>query len=583
MASAVDIVTLDNYASRMPLWDPDRPNHLYALVDMGSNGIRFSISDLSPPHPRLLKTLYRERAAISLFDALDETSFKGSSTFSSDVIAQVSRTLVRFKSIACDFGVPSENISVFATEAMRKASNATSMLNAIQSESGLGVHVLAPEVETLFGAMGARSGFAAVNGLFLDLGGGSVQMTYMNSAVRDYEIQAAQTGKSLPFGAARLITILEGKHADVKTTTVDELKVGMQSAFSQLQQEFPLLRDTQVDPHSSGVDIYLCGGGFRGYGSILMHSDSVHPYPIPTIGAYTVKGSFFCQTTAMRKTNAEYEGKIFGMSKRRRKQFPAIATVVDALISAIPRIHTVTFCSGGNREGALFMKLPVEIREASPLPLLHYDNNTNPAALDTVIKVIQSALPLSMDFSNIPTVLSLELGHLFASEIWFRSGEPTESNASFQLHRSLDRDPSLPGFTHLARSVLGLTLCFRWDAALGPIDQQLFTSLQKLVYQASPEAIFWAEYIGEVARLLSQLYPHLPTDRETFENSVLFDAKLTNGKNKTKIQLTITLNSALYHTMNYHVADSFKDIGKRRDGAKEPGHKVEVIMRLMEP
>ncbi|KAI1419271.1 Ppx/GppA phosphatase [Xylaria sp. FL1777] len=594
MASIVDIVTLDNFASRIPLWDPNLPNHLYALVDMGRcvsyiiiytdpfNGIRFSISDLSPPCPRLLKSLYRERAAISLFDALNESPSTDSSTFSLDVIARVSRTLARFKSIANQYGVPPENISVFATEAMRKASNTTSMLNAIQSETGLGVHILAPEVETLFGAMGARSGFTAVNGLFLDLGGGSVQMTYMNSAVRDYEIQAAQTGKSLPFGAARLINILENDDAEVKATALDELKLGMQGAFSRLQQEFPLLRDTQVDPNGSGIDIYLCGGGFRGYGSILMHSDPINPYPIPAVGAYTVKGSYFCQTTTMRETNTEYEGKIFGMSKRRRKQFPAIATVVDALISAIPRIHTVTFCSGGNREGALFMKLPISVREASPLPLLHHGKNTSPAALDAVIKMIQSALPSSMDYSNIPTVLTLGLGPLFASEIWLRSGEPSESNASFQLHQSLDRDPSVPGFTHLARSVLGLTLCFRWGATLGPIDQQLFIGLQKLVRQESPEAIFWAEYIGGVAHLLSQLYPRMPEDEEQLEKAVSFGAQLIKGKNKTKIQLTVTLSPTLYHILNHHIADSFNNVGKLIDGTKEHCHKVEVLVRLME-
>lgn len=168
-----------------------------------SNGIRFSISDLSPPQSRLLRCLYRERAAISLFDALKESSSGGSYEFSPEVIPRVSRTLARFKAIADEFAVPPEHISVFATEAMRKASNAASMLSAIRSESGLDVSILAPEVETLFGAMGARSGFATVNGLFLDLGGGSVQMTYMNSSMEGYELQAALSGQSLPFGAAR--------------------------------------------------------------------------------------------------------------------------------------------------------------------------------------------------------------------------------------------------------------------------------------------------------------------------------------------------------------------------------------------
>ncbi|KAI1369511.1 Ppx/GppA phosphatase [Xylaria arbuscula] len=547
-----------------------------------SNGIRFSISDLSPPCPRLLKSLYRERAAISLFDALNESPSATSPEFSPEVITHVSRTLARFKSIANDFDVPPEHISVFATEAMRKASNAASMLDAIFSESGLSVHVLAPEVETLFGAMGARSGFSAVNGLFLDLGGGSVQMTYMNSDMPNYEIQAARTGKSLPFGAARLIRILENDNVEMKTTAMEELKIGMHEAFSRLKQEFPLLRATQADPDSSGIDIYLCGGGFRGYGSILMHSDPIQPYPVPAVGAYTVEGSFFCQTSTMRRANAEYEGKIFGMSKRRRKQFPAIATVVDALVSAVPRIRTATFCGGGNREGALYMKLPLSIREAKPLSLLHQSYDICPVVIDALVETIQSALPLNVDFSNIPTILTLGLGPLFSGEIWSRSGEPDEANASFHLHHALSRDPSVPGFSHLARSILGLTLCYRWGATLGPIDQQLFVSLQRLVQRANTEAVFWAGYIGETARLLSQIVPRMPKTQDQLRDAVRFDAKFVNGKNKTKIQLTIALEPSLYHILNADIADSFNTGRKSRNGLNEVCHKVEVIVRMME-
>jgi retrograde regulation protein 2 len=119
--------------------------------------------------------LYHERSGISLFDALISNS-SNELAFSSETITQVSQTLTRFKSIAESYGVPLEHISVFATEAMRKANNAASMLQAIKDTSGLGVHVLTPEIETLFGAMGARSGFHEVHGVFLDLGGGSVQM-----------------------------------------------------------------------------------------------------------------------------------------------------------------------------------------------------------------------------------------------------------------------------------------------------------------------------------------------------------------------------------------------------------------------
>ncbi|OTB03092.1 hypothetical protein M426DRAFT_187437 [Hypoxylon sp. CI-4A] len=521
MASSTDIITLENFASKMPLWHPNLPNHLYALVDMGSNGIRFSISDLSPPQTRLLRCLYRERAAISLFDALNSSPSNAPLTFSTDVITQVSKTIARFKSIANDYGVPTEHVSLFATEAMRRAENAASMLDAIRAASGLGVHVLAPEVETLFGSMGARSGFAAVDGLFLDLGGGSVQMTYLNSSADGYEMAAAQTGKSLPFGAAKLIKILDSSDAEAQATTLNNLQQGMRSAFVELQRRFPTLEDTQTNGGSSGVDVYLCGGGFRGYGSILMHTDDIQPYPIPAVGAYTVNGSTFSRVKHMRKVNSEHKGKIYGMSKRRRQQFPAAATVVEALIEAIPRIRSATFCSGGNREGALFMKLPTTLREENPLFLLRpAGEDAESKVLRSVMDIVQSSLPTDIDFSDVPTVFTLGLGSLFASKLWSRCGEPSDANAAFELHHAIDRDPSTPGFNHLARAVLGLTLCFRWGAGLGPVDLQLQANLRKLVNRKSQIASFWAEYLGAVARLLAVVCPAKPCTTDGVGKSV---------------------------------------------------------------
>jgi retrograde regulation protein 2 len=49
--------------------DPERSKHYHGLVDMGSNGIRFSITDLTPTTQRILPTVYLDRAAISLYDA----------------------------------------------------------------------------------------------------------------------------------------------------------------------------------------------------------------------------------------------------------------------------------------------------------------------------------------------------------------------------------------------------------------------------------------------------------------------------------------------------------------------------------
>lgn len=308
--------------------------------------------------------IYKERAGISLYDALHENT-PGSKPlyFSQTAIEAVSARLAQFRRICQAFEVPLENIQVFATEAMRTAKNQETMLSTIYEHSGLKVDILAPETESLFGSLGARSGFEHVQGLFMDLGGGSVQMTWLDSSIEGYEVLAAQAAQSLPYGAARLSEALKVQDAPA---TMQTLKAAMRETFEGMMRKFTALKE-KVD--GEGVRIYFCGGGFRGYGSMLMHTHPVQPYPIPSIGGFEASGEHFKPYKEMLAANSQ-EGKVFGLSKRRREQFPAIAAVIESLVEAIPQIRDVVFCSGGNREGVLYMKLPREIRESNPLDLL---------------------------------------------------------------------------------------------------------------------------------------------------------------------------------------------------------------------
>jgi retrograde regulation protein 2 len=242
-----------------------------------------------------------------------------------------------------------------------------------------------------------------------------------------------------------------------------------------------------------------------------MHNDPIQPYPIPAISAYTVSGTLFKETQKLRKVNNDFDGKIFGMSKRRRQQFPAIATVVESLIAAVPDIRTATFCGGGNREGALLMILPKEERNARLVSLLHQSGKqASDEVIHSVIASMLSASPIDIQGPNISSVFNLGLGPLFVSKIWARFGEPAEANAAYELHRAIAEHPSLPGLTHLARAILGLTLCARWGSNLGPVDQELHKNLRKLVFDESPEAIFWADYFGAVASVLTMICPAEP-------------------------------------------------------------------------
>ncbi|CAK7244303.1 MAG: retrograde regulation protein 2 [Sporothrix thermara] len=643
-----DIITLDNFVEKLPKWHANDTNHLHALVDMGSNGIRFSISDLSPPRTRLLPCVYRERAGISLFDALTPVAAgQPQMALPAETIKQVARTLARFRRIALDYGVAPERMAVFATEAMRRAANAGVLLDAIAvAAPGLSVHVLAPEVETLFGSTGARSGFAMVGnsdtgtgGLMLDLGGGSVQMTYVDPRLGPgYEVAAARAGQSMPYGAARLTRLVaaassssssssssstavqqqkpwkdersdaerirlvaEAKaEADARATAeaAPQLADDMTAALARLHVQFPSLRQlqqrrqsitdkTRAEPSEGGVDVYLCGGGFRGYGSMLMHNDAVQPYPVPLMGGYTVPGTFFRDTHRMRRANHELAGsKIFGMSKRRRQQFAAITAVVDALVVALQRsghtIRSVTFCAGGNREGALMMRLPPDVREADPLAVLVHTAAATPpmqgraraekdvvAAIEASAGSILSALPPSASSSWAPLQPLLPL---LATHTWERMGADVSSNAAFVLHDAVVRNPGMPGLTHQARAVLAVALWARWGGGVAPTDTPLLDGLRKLLDRTGGatgvfDLMFWAEYIGGIAAVLALVFPAGPPSADEVSASIRFQSAIapTRSGKKMAVHLNIAVaaSRAVGLSLADEVAECLSSVGKQ--------------------
>ncbi|KJZ73574.1 hypothetical protein HIM_07130 [Hirsutella minnesotensis 3608] len=550
------VITLENLAEQLPRWQEDDDNHLYAVVDMGSNGIRFSITSLEPPTTRLLVPVYSTRAAISLFDAL--TPSPDGPIFPQETIEDVSSTLARFRQLAIQHDVPQSNILVLATEAMRRAANAEEMLAAIAATTeGLQVKLLDPAVETLFGAvMGSRSGLINVKGgaLFLDLGGGSVQMTWVDTDADEYAIEAADAGESLPYGAAKLTRILEEEPPEVQDREIEKLNDGIKRIYSNLCSRFSALqaiRDAYEQGEEASVNVFMCGGGFRGYGSMLMHNEKVSPYPISTTHAYSVTGDFFSRTEKMRRVNEEYDGKIFGMSKRRRRQFPAIATVVEAFLAAVPNIGRVTFCGGSNRQGALMMTLPPPVRESDPLDVLCEIEQDERQLFEATQELLSSAMPKQLTSStSLPTIFTLGLGPLLVCEIWNRTGHDASTNSAFALRTATIRDSDCPGLSHLARAILGLCTCARWGCRTSPADDQLFEGLRSIADSYHEMASFWAIYIGAVSSTIASLFAVMPDEATQLKDTIRFTTRvISRDKKRDKVVLDIGISS-----------DSFKGI-----------------------
>ncbi|KIW79424.1 hypothetical protein Z517_06036 [Fonsecaea pedrosoi CBS 271.37] len=568
-----------------------RRPHLRGLVDMGSNGIRFSVSDLSPPTARTLPTVYSHRANISLYEAQYDDANK-KIPIPPSVIRAVIAALLRFRVICDDLGVPVEHIRVLATEATREALNSAEFLAAIEEETGLAVHMLPKEEEGRIGAFGIASSFTSVKGLVMDLGGGSTQIGWMVS--REGRVEMSPKGAfSFPYGAAALTRALEtaraGKSKEDADRAVAELRADMKKNFLAAYRDLDIPQDL-VDAARlyGGFQLYLCGGGFRGWGYLLLYQSQVHGhhYPISIINGFVADKASFTDTETLKQV-ARTAHRIFRVSDRRRAQVPAVAFLVNVLAEAIPfGIKEAQFCQGGVREGFLFQELPYHIRRQHPLEVATA-RFARPSAL-AMGDLFLSAIPPSTSGEphSFPHSISTEVIRSLANVFFEHSDLSKESSSSAALYStSTGILASAHGVSHTDRALLALMFEERFEGELPPREVDYKESLRHLL---TPEQVWWARYIGRVAMVVARVYPAGIIDETNprVAMSARWAAGLGGDASKDGIELTLWVAKIpgdpflLKDTMQ-HALRVIEKVGKRKHwiGGKEGwGIKIKVVV-----
>lgn len=503
-------------------------------VNKISNGIRFQIASLAPPTARILPTLWHDRAAISLHDAQFSPATDEKQAIPEDIITAVVNRLRRFRSICSDFGVPTENVHVLATEATRVAINSDVFRARIQDATGLEVRLLSRDEEAWFGALGLTGSSRDINGVVMDLGGGSVQISWVGHRDKTTSATAdSEYGISLPYGAAALKGRLEDvrvQGAKAKSELEEEVRNRLRQACLQLN----IHGDVQQKEAQGGFDLYLSGGGFRGWGYVLMHTS--HPYPIPMINGYRVDKERFGDTQAVLDAVSQRDVEIFGVSKRRASQIPSIAVLVNAVVEALPGVRNVQFCQGGVREGFLLDQLPPEVRNQDPLlaATAIYAIDA-PRSTDSISELLASSLPET----GFPEIVSPTLLDALANLMYAHSNIPKETRSAAALHNTTTGIlASANSITHQDRALLALILCERWPGDLAPADQTVFTRLQHCL---SPAEAWWARYLGRVATLIGEVYPSGIVNQQDWR--VRLEAgTVPDKKTETGLRLNIVRN-----------------------------------------
>lgn len=360
-----------------------------------------------------------------------------------------------------------------------------------------------------------------------------------------------------------------------KKRLAEEMRISFRQAFDELDVPKDLL---QTAERQGGFSLYLSGGGFRGWGYLLMSQSDIRPYPIPIINGFQVDVSAFRNT--MKIQDVASSEKIFRVSQRRASQVPAVAFLVNVLIDALPPIKTIQFCQGGVREGYFFDSLGPDIRSEPPLPAATSLNA--PPSAEELADLLSDALPKPSPRSegkNVPSSINRSLITSTINMLFAHASHPKETASLSALYAPVTGSlASAHGISHKNRSLLSLILCERWDGELPPDHTGFRDRLSQLLRL---DEVWWAHYLGRIAALIAEIYPA----GVVREKRVAFEARWErlvgkNGLTDVGLQLEVRTPEAVWNQGADNYAGAIKEIeklGKKKNrSGGEKGHGVPV-------
>ncbi|MDE3129860.1 MAG: Ppx/GppA family phosphatase [Acidobacteriota bacterium] len=172
---------------------PGSEPHHVAVIDLGSNSWRLVIYsyDAEPPREWWKRT-------DELFESVRIGSgLAATGRLGDDAMDRGLETLGIFARFCQANGLGAEDVHVFATSAIRDASNRDEFLRRVRDTSGYDVEVLSTAAEAHYGYVAAINSTTLEDGVVLDIGGGSMQLIQVADRLE-------RGSASFPVGAVRM-------------------------------------------------------------------------------------------------------------------------------------------------------------------------------------------------------------------------------------------------------------------------------------------------------------------------------------------------------------------------------------------
>jgi exopolyphosphatase/guanosine-5'-triphosphate,3'-diphosphate pyrophosphatase len=298
--------------------------HRIAIIDLGSNTSRLIILTYSPGTSFQLIDQVRERVRLS-------EGMGAENVLRPAPMDRAVHLIKVFKALCDANGI--ETIIATATSAVRDARNQAEFLRRVEDEAGLKLRVLSGAEEAYYGYLGAINSTPLINGLVLDIGGGSLEL----GRVRQRQLISST---SLPLGAVRLSeTFLRSdpiKPADVRL--VNRYVEALMSSIDWLKA-------------SRGDQLVGLGGTVR---ALAKMDQRRRGYPLDRLHGYTLtRPAIETLLHEMEDLPLSKREKLPGLNSDRADVIVG-GTLALARLMRLGGYHELTVCGQGLREGLFY-------------------------------------------------------------------------------------------------------------------------------------------------------------------------------------------------------------------------------------
>ncbi|MEM9880952.1 MAG: Ppx/GppA family phosphatase, partial [Pseudomonadota bacterium] len=253
-----------------------------------------------------------------------------------DAVGLALSTLKRFRRLLDDYGAPV--VYAVATAAVRSASDGDVFVKKANA-LGFDIDVIDGAREAKLSALGVLSFEPEADGLVGDMGGGSLELSRMNTGTLG-------PSASLSIGP---LTLMQKTNGDLKKA---------KNLIEKALDKCDWLEE------ASGQTLYTVGGAWRAISRIHMQ---LRHYPLPILHHYEISAraaSDICKFVAGQSETSLQE--MDEIPRRRIETLPYAALVLRAVLSR-SKVDRLIVSAGGLREGLIFDHLTAEEREEDPL------------------------------------------------------------------------------------------------------------------------------------------------------------------------------------------------------------------------